>query len=157
VATQPPQGGPPKDEKGRFIVERQYIADDRITEPEALEVGGIDISGRWGVLIEPRTIPAFDHTLFQEVQREPTGAFMHRCFQCGNCTSVCPVAEEHPQFNPRYFIHVVRMGYPSELERVRSFVYLCGSCGRCSEVCPRQVDPSGVMAAIGTAIRKRPR
>lgn len=146
-----------EDEKGRFIVERQYIEDRRITEPRTLEVGGVDMSGRWGVLIEPRTIPQFDHTLFREVQREPSGRYIHRCFQCGNCTAVCPVAEEHATFNPRYFIHVVRMGYASELENVRQSVYLCSSCGRCSEVCPRQVDPSGVMAAIGTAIRKKPR
>ncbi len=144
----------PKEEKGRFIVERQYIDDRRITEPEHLEVGGIDISGRWGVLIEPRTIADFDHSLFHEVQSEPSGKYIGRCFQCGNCTAVCPAAEEHPEFNPRYFIHVVRMGYAAELERVRKYVYLCESCGRCSEVCPRQVDPSGVMAAIGTAIRK---
>lgn len=149
-----PDASPKAGDKGRFIVERQYVDDERITEPAQLEVGGIDMSGRWGVLIEPRTIPAFDHTLFREVQREPTGKHVHRCFQCGNCTAVCPAAEEHPEFNPRYFIHVLRMGYESELERVRKYVYLCASCGRCSEVCPRQVDPSGVMAAIGTVIRR---
>ena len=141
-------------EKGRFIVERQYIDDSRINEPDVLDAGGIDISGRWGVLIEPRTITSFDHGLMRRVKREPGGAFIQRCFQCGNCTAACPTAEEHPMFNPRYFIHVVRMGYPAELEKVRRYVYLCASCGRCSEVCPRDVDPSGVMAAIGTAVRK---
>lgn len=145
------------EEKGRFIVERRYVEDRRITEPEKLEIGGVDISGRWGVLIEPRTITDFDHGLLREVQNEPGGRFIHRCFQCGNCTAVCPVAEETPAFNPRYFIHVARMGYASELENVRKHVYLCSSCGRCSEVCPREVDPSGVMAALGTAIRKTPR
>ncbi len=144
-----------EEQKGRFIVEREYVDDRRITEPEALEVGGIDISGRWGVLIAPRTITAFDHTLLREVQREPTGAHIHRCFQCGNCTAVCPVAEEEPRFNPRYFIHATRMGYTAELENIRETIYLCSSCGRCSEVCPRQVDPSGVMAAIGTVVRRK--
>ena len=62
---------------------------------------------------------------------------------------MCPVAEEHPEFNPRYFIHVTRMGYAAELERVRQYVYLCGSCGRCSEVCPRQVDPAQGRASQG--------
>ena len=80
---------------------------------------------------------------------------MQRCFQCGNCTAVCPVAEEHPAFNPRYYIHVVRMGYPLALENIRQNIYRCESCGRCSEVCPRDVDPSAVMMAIGTVIRKK--
>jgi hypothetical protein len=75
------------EQKGRFIVERQYIDDRRINEPKKLDAGGIDISGRWGVLIEPRTITTFDHTLMHEVQREPGGRFIHRCFQCGNCTA----------------------------------------------------------------------
>ncbi len=137
------------EEKGRFIVERQYV-DDR----KKLDAGGMDVSGRWGLLIEPRTITSFDHTLMRDVQREAGGKFIHRCFQCGNCTAACPTAEEHPEFNPRYFIHVVRMGYQAELERVRQYVYLCASCGRCTETCPREVDPAGVMAAIGTAVRK---
>jgi len=145
---------PPDERKGRYIVEREYVDDRRITEPESLDAGGMDISGRWGVLIEPRTITAFDHTLRDRVQREPTGRHLHRCFQCGNCSAVCPVVEENPAFNPRYFIHLVRMGYTGELDRVREHVYSCHSCGRCSEVCPRDVDPSGVMAAIGTAVRK---
>ncbi len=148
--------GREESEKGRFIVERQYIDDRRITEPEALEVGGIDISGRWGVLIEPRTITDFDHSLLREIQRDPAGRHIHRCFQCGNCTAVCPTSEAHPEFNPRYFIHVARMGYAAELEKVRDAIYLCASCGRCSEVCPREVNPSGVMAAIGAAIRRAP-
>ena len=141
-------------EKGEFMAERRYIEDSRIVEPEQLEAGGIDMSGRFGLLVTPRTIPDFDHSLFQEVRKEPAGKFVHRCFQCGNCTAACPVAEENPMFNPRYIIHVVRMGYERELEKVRKYVFLCASCGRCSEVCPRDVDPSGVMAAIGTVVRK---
>jgi heterodisulfide reductase subunit C len=152
VADEPQQA----QEKGRFIVERQYVDDERITEPAQLEVGGIDMSGRWGVLIQPRTITDFDHTLLHEVEREPTGTHIQRCFQCGNCTAVCPTTEAHPEFNPRYFIHVVRMGYAADLADVRKYVYLCASCGRCSEVCPRDVNPSGVMAAIGTVIRRAP-
>lgn len=149
-----PKAPSPEQRTGRFIVEREYIDDRRIHEPEVLEVDGLDISGRWGLLIEPRTITEFDHTLRARVQQEPTGRNIHRCFQCGNCSAVCPVVEVQPEFNPRYFIHVVRMGYQGELERIRENIYLCHSCGRCSEVCPREVDPSGVMAAIGTAVRR---
>ncbi len=146
----------PRDhETGKFLAEREYVDDARISEPEQLEAGGVDMSGRWGLLIEPRTITSFDHGLRDLVKREATGAHLQRCYQCGNCTAVCPVAEEHPEFNPRYYIHVIRMGYPLALENIRKNVYLCESCGRCSEVCPRDVDPSGVMVAIGTVIRRK--
>jgi len=148
------EGKPKPEEKGRFIVERQYVDDRRINEPKKLDAGGIDVSGRWGVLIEPRTITDFDHSLMHGVQRQKGGEHSHRCFQCGNCTAACPTSEKHPAFNPRYFIHAVRMGYPAELEKARQYVYLCASCGRCSESCPREVDPAGVMAAIGTVIRQ---
>lgn len=141
--------------KGAFIAEREYVDSRRIHEPETLEAGGVDMSGRWGLLIDERTVTRFDHTLRDEVQALAAGRHMNRCFQCGNCTAVCPVAEEHPVFNPRYFIHNVRMGYPLALEDIRENVYLCESCGRCSEVCPRDVNPSAVMVAIGTVIRRK--
>jgi heterodisulfide reductase subunit C len=140
--------------KGRFIIERQYIDDDRISEPEKLESGGVDMSGRWGVLVQLRTITDFNYSLLELVMKHPRGDRILNCWQCGNCTAACPVAEKNPLFNPRYFIYVVRMGYEQEFKRVKEAVYLCMSCGRCSEVCPRGVDPSGVMEAIGTMIRR---
>ena len=114
------EGKPKPEEKGRFIVERQYVDDRRIHEPKKLDAGGVDISGRWGVLIEPRTITDFDHSLMHEVQRQKGGEHIHRCFQCGNCTAACPTAEETPAFHPRYFIHAVRMGW-----RRRASTFTC--------------------------------
>ena len=141
--------------KRAYVAEREYVDERRIHEPEQLDAGGVDMSGRWGMLIDERTVTRFDHTLRDEVQALAAGRYMHRCFQCGNCTAVCPVAEQHPVFNPRYFIHNIRMGYQLALEDIRANVYLCESCGRCSEVCPRDVNPSAVMVAIGTVIRRK--
>lgn len=145
---------PPK-KKGEFIIERSYVDDQRIIEPEKLELGGVDMSGRWGVLILPRTIEDFDTSLYESVKQHPRGKNIHKCWQCGYCTAVCPVVEENPLFNPRYLIHIVKMGYKKELEKFGKYVYLCGSCGRCSEACPKGVDPSGVMEAIGTVLRRQ--
>lgn len=148
------KSGKPKDEKGRFIVERRYVDDQRIIEPEKLESGGIDMSGRWGTLVLPRTIQDFDHSLYEKVKQHPRGNNIGKCWQCGLCTAACPVTEEHPLFNPRYFIHIAKMGYKYELRKLHENIYLCGSCGRCTEVCPKGVDPSGVMEAIGTVLRQ---
>ena len=149
-----PMSGKEKKEKGAFIVERRYIDDQRIIEPEKLKFEGMDMSGRWGVLVLPRTIEDFDHKLYEEIRQHPRGKNIHKCWQCGNCTAACPVAEENPLFNPRYFIYIIKMGYKMELEKFQDYIYLCGSCGRCSEVCPKGVDPSGVMEAIGTVLRR---
>ncbi|MDG6928875.1 MAG: 4Fe-4S dicluster domain-containing protein [Nitrososphaerota archaeon] len=142
-----------KEEKGRFIAERRYVDDQRIVEPEKLEAGGVDMSGRWGTLVLPRTIEEFDHSLFEGVKRLPRGGKVGKCWQCGNCTAVCPVAHANPMFNPRYLIHIVRMGYQAEIEKVKDYVYLCSGCGLCSAACPKDVDPQGVMIALSIAFK----
>jgi heterodisulfide reductase subunit C2 len=146
-----------KAEKGKSIVERRYIDDEQIIEPEKLESGGVDMSGRWGLIVLPRTINDFDHTFYEAVKKHPRGTHIQNCWQCGNCTAACPVSEKNPLFNPRYFIYVVKMGYELELKKVRENIYACASCGRCTEVCPKDVDPSGVMEAIGTVLRRERR
>jgi len=134
--------------KGKFIVERHYIEDERIIEPEKLDIGGIDASGRWGLIVLPRVINDFDLTIKEEVKKLPRGKNIDKCWQCGLCTAVCPVAHKNPNFNPRYFIYIVKMGYKSEMKKLKEFVSLCQGCGLCTEVCPKHVDPSGVMMAL---------
>ncbi|MEM0322169.1 MAG: 4Fe-4S dicluster domain-containing protein [Thermoprotei archaeon] len=138
-------------QKGKFIVERDYVEQSRIVEPESLTAEGVDISGRWGTIVLPRTIQEFDTSLYERVKSLPGGAHIANCWQCGNCSAACPVAHEHPEFNPRYLIHIVRMGYTSEIERLKDTVYLCSGCGLCSSVCPRGVDPQHVMVALSLA------
>lgn len=153
----PGQDDDRRKEKGRFIVERRYIDDDRIIEPEKLESGGVDMSGRWGLIIVPRITTDFDGSLAEAVRAHPKGDRIGLCWQCGNCTAACPVAAANPDFNPRYFIYAAKMGYAKELQRAQRDVYLCTSCGRCTEACPKGVDPSGVMEAIGTVVRMEER
>jgi heterodisulfide reductase subunit C len=137
-----------KERKGQYIIEREYIEDERIIEPEKLDLGGVDASGRWGLIVLPRVITDFDHSLVEEVKKLPRGKHIENCWQCGLCTAVCPIAHKEPRFNPRYFIYIVKMGYKSEINKLKKFVYLCQGCGLCSEACPKHVDPAGVMMAL---------
>ena len=50
-------------------------------------------------------------------------------------------------FNPRYWIYLIRMGMESELLRDKDIIWQCVSCNKCTYVCPRDVVPEGVMKA----------
>ncbi len=75
------------------------------------------------------------------------GAFdINACFNCGNCTAVCPLSDPNGSF-PR---KLIRLGQLGDKERMISGPepWLCYYCGECSETCPRQAEPGEYMAAV---------
>ncbi len=64
-----------------------------------------------------------------------------RCYQCGNCTAICPVSDGR---FPRRLIAYMRWG------RIESFeeVWLCLQCKLCDEFCPRDANPSVAMQTL---------
>ncbi len=74
------------------------------------------------------------------------GAFdVSACFNCGNCTAVCPLSEDDVNF-PRRLIRFGQVGMEDRLLASRE-LWLCYYCGECSQTCPRQADPGQYMAA----------
>ena len=74
------------------------------------------------------------------------GAFdIAACFNCGNCTAVCPLSEADTTF-PRRIIRYAQVGMREELLSSRE-LWSCYYCGECSETCPRQAEPGEFMAA----------
>lgn len=74
------------------------------------------------------------------------GAFnVDACFNCGNCTAVCPLSEDDANF-PRRLIRFGQVGMEDRLLASRE-LWLCYYCGQCSQTCPRQADPGRYMAA----------
>ena len=74
------------------------------------------------------------------------GAFdVSACFNCGNCTSVCPLSKGDADFPRR----VIRYGQIGDRKRLLSSseVWLCYYCGECSETCPQQAEPGEFMAS----------
>ena len=53
----------------------------------------------------------------------------------------------NPDFNPRYWIYLIRMGLEDELLRDKDIIWQCVSCHKCTYACPREVVPEGVMKA----------
>jgi len=74
------------------------------------------------------------------------GAFdVAACFNCGNCTAVCPLSNGDASFPRR----IIRYGQLGDRERLLASkeVWLCYYCGECSDTCPRQAEPGEFMAS----------
>ncbi len=67
------------------------------------------------------------------------------CFNCGNCTAVCPLSNNSTPF-PRRIIRYLQLGLEERLLG-RMEPWLCYYCGECSQTCPRQADPGELMMA----------
>ena len=70
---------------------------------------------------------------------------MKACFNCGNCTAVCPLAQDSAGF-PRRMIRMAQVGMERELLASED-LWRCYACGECTRTCPRQADPAEFMAA----------
>ena len=68
---------------------------------------------------------------------QPEGETLLRCYQCGRCTSACPVAEIEPSFNPRLFLQKILIGDESVAEN--QLVWNCLTCEQCEVRCPEHV------------------
>lgn len=68
------------------------------------------------------------------------------CFNCGNCTAVCPLSSESSTF-PRKLITYAQLGLEGKILESPD-MWLCNYCGECSKTCPRQAEPAESMMAF---------
>jgi quinone-modifying oxidoreductase, subunit QmoC len=86
--------------------------------------------------------------LLQEVKAygEQGAVNVEACFNCGNCTAICPLANDDHAF-PRHTIRLLQLGLKeSLLESVDP--WLCYYCGDCSQTCPRGAEPAEAQMAL---------
>lgn len=129
------------------IHEKSLIRPEQIRYHDKLVMDGIDVSGHWSLFVEPRVVTDYNEKLQDEIAALPGGERIHRCWQCGSCTNSCTVNAVNPDFNPRFWIYLIRMGMESELLRDKEIIWQCVSCNKCTYACPRDVFPEGVMKA----------
>jgi ferredoxin len=68
------------------------------------------------------------------------------CFNCGNCTAICPLSTDETPF-PRNNIRLMQLGLKDRiLQNVDP--WLCYYCGDCSETCPRGAEPAEAQMAL---------
>ena len=87
--------------------------------------------------------PKFKH----EISKIQGGEKLMRCFQCGTCTSDCPVARFSDTYRPRQIIRMTQLGLR---ERVlhSDTLWLCAACFTCSDRCPQDVEVASVIRVL---------
>jgi heterodisulfide reductase subunit C len=130
------------------IHEVSLIRPENLQTHDQLVVDGVDVSGHWSTFIQSRAITDYNEAMQDEIAALPGGEHVHRCWQCGSCTNSCTVNAINPDFNPRYWIYLVRLGMESEILRDKEIIWQCVSCNKCTYACPRDVVPEGVMKAL---------
>jgi len=68
-----------------------------------------------------------------------------KCFNCGNCTAICPLSSSETPF-PRDTIRLVQIGLKQRL-LTSTDPWLCYYCGDCSATCPREAEPGETLMA----------
>jgi len=134
-------------ERAMPIHEKSLIRPESLLRQEKLVLDGVDVSGDWSTFIESRVVTDYNEQMEEEIAALPGGEFIHRCWQCGSCTNSCTVNAINPEFNPRYWIYLIRLGMEQELLRDKDIIWQCVSCNKCTYACPRDVMPEGVMKA----------
>lgn len=82
-----------------------------------------------------------------ELSKIPGGEKLLNCFQCGTCTSDCPIARFSETYRPRQIIRLTQLGFK---DRVLSSdtLWLCASCFTCTDHCPQDVEVANVIRVL---------
>ena len=90
------------------------------------------------VVVNPQTI--------KEIKKYSKNDFnIDACFNCGNCTAICPLSDEKHSF-PRMLIRYGQIGLEERLLGNLD-IWNCSYCNECSETCPRNATPGEFVAA----------
>ncbi len=85
---------------------------------------------------------------FAEVLKSLGAKNVTVCFNCGNCTAICPLSTNEHMF-PRKIIRYIQLGLKEKALKAPE-PWICHACGECSVTCPRQAFPSEIMNSART-------
>ena len=81
----------------------------------------------------------------RERVEEISGENVFACYQCGMCSSGCPLADEMDRL-PSRIIRDLQVDDPTVLES--NAMWVCASCLACEVRCPKGVDLAKLMEAL---------
>ena len=82
-----------------------------------------------------------------EISKMHGGEKLMRCFQCGTCTSDCPIAEFSDTYRPRQIIRMAQMGLKDRVLKSDT-LWLCAACFTCTDRCPQGVEVASVIRVL---------
>jgi len=94
--------------------------------------------------IEPSEI---DAKFKYEISKMHGGEKLMRCFQCGTCTSDCPIARFSDTYRPRQIIRMTQLGLKDRVLKSDT-LWLCASCFTCTDRCPQDVEVANVIRVL---------
>jgi len=89
--------------------------------------------------------------LKSELQRkiyEISGQNVFDCYQCGNCSSGCPVVD-YMDITPNQVLKLAQYGEIEDILKSDT-IWVCSTCLQCSTRCPKGIDVAKLMEAFRT-------
>ncbi len=88
-----------------------------------------------------------ENRAFRDRVKELSGEKIELCFQCGACSSGCPMTQEM-DYLPSKVIRMAQLGLEEALDS--KTIWVCTTCFNCEVRCPRGIDIANVMEALRT-------
>ena len=96
---------------------------------------------------KPIKASEIDSKFKYELSRMHGGEKLLRCFQCGTCTSDCPVARFSDAYRPRAIIRMAQLGLKERVLNSKT-LWLCAACFTCTDRCPQGVEVASVIRVL---------
>ena len=89
---------------------------------------------------------------FKSRVNELSGENVDLCFQCGACSSSCPMTQEM-DYLPSKIVRMVQLGLEEVLES--KTIWTCMTCFNCEVRCPRGIDIANIMEALRQLVLRK--
>lgn len=120
------------------------IDKSQIIEKDKVVIDGVELTAEWNRMFEQRVVFDYDTSALDKVTDVKGAESMGWCYQCGQCTPVCPV-DNVGEYGPRKMFRNLQLG--EDLFNSKD-LWQCTTCMNCLRVCPKEVDMIKIMPAI---------
>ncbi len=96
---------------------------------------------------EPIKASEFDPKFKYQLIKMHGSEKLLKCFQCGTCTSDCPVARYSDSYRPRTILRMASLGLKDRVLKSDT-LWLCAACFTCTDRCPQDVEVASVIRVL---------